>query len=240
MPILWIGALPLLLYGVWRRARRSNLVIEAFCVLHTSIVLLWPTPQELRFLYPVLPLFLLYVGWGFEALLARVEHVGGRRAARVLGTGCTAAILVVYAVRTTKVVAAEQPLDDGPYTPAAVASFEFIRGHTDGSATFLFFRPRALALYAQRRAAVFPYGQSPAVTAAYLNEIAADYVVLKEDAIDSASTGAFVYNQAATAFVRRCAGAVQLVFQNGPFRVYHLDRSRLSACSGERDSEDGP
>lgn len=221
-PILWLMAIPLIIYGFIHRSRRSTLFMELFMVFHLGIILIWPTPQELRFLYPILPLFLLYAGIGFEAGLAQLKQRIGERLAYIAATVFAVGLVTIYAVRTSEVVAAEALMTDGPYTATAASLFQFVTEQTDSEAILVFHKPRTLSLYTQRAASTFPIEETVPVAAAYLLEIKADYLIVKEGQANPDETLGQLLDLCPNAFGR--------VFVNELFTVYHIQSKGLSLC----------
>lgn len=220
MPILWLGAIPLIIYGFVRRVRTPNntLVIELFFIFYLAIILIWPSVQELRFLYPILPLFLLYAGVGFEGILRQLQARTSLRVVQVAAALCAVGIIGIYAIRTSDVVRAEGILDRGPYTTPAIELFTFVKDQTADDAIFAFFKPRALALYTGRHASTFPTGQTMEIAAAYLKEIQIDYVIVKKN-----ETAEGAANESLAAFIEAHSQAFTQVFSNVDFDVYQVD-----------------
>lgn len=226
MPILWLAAIPLIIYGFVRRGWHSSLFMELFFLFYLGIVLAWPSVQELRFLYPILPLFLLYAGIGFEGVVAQIGQRISPPIVRALAIVLAVGIVGIYAVRTSKVIASEGPVADGPYTPAATALFQFVHEETNPEANFVFYKPRVLSLYTQRNASTFPPAQPMPVAIAYLEEVRANYVIIKKD--DTEET-----NMASAALVETCTHSFEQVYDNEVFRVYRIDQYALDACQKE-------
>ncbi len=222
-PILWILATPLIILGWIVRARRSTLFMELYFIFYLMIILAWPSIQELRFLYPILPFFLLYAGIGFETIRTVVKQQLGYRPAYTLAVLAAMVILAIYSVRTAKVVAAEGPVEDGPYTAVATALFDFIREQTNPESVFVFYKPRALALYTERRASVFPYSQSMSVAVDYLDEIKVNYVIVQD-------TDPNTPNTALAALIKTCPSSFELVFNNESFSVFQIQQAGLKLC----------
>jgi hypothetical protein len=222
-PILWLTAVPLIIYGFIQRAWRSSLFMELFFLFHLGIILVWPSTQELRFLYPILPLFLLYAGIGFEGIVAQIGQRANLRAVRALTMVFAVGIVVIYTVRTSKVIVAEGPVADGPYTPAATGLFQFVREDTAPEAIFVFRKPRVLSLYTQRSASAFPNNQPMPLAIAYLEEITADYVIIEDER-------GHLHDAALVALVETCPDSFERVFDNGLFRVYHINQDALDTC----------
>jgi hypothetical protein len=219
LPILALLSLPCVLAGWMERWRRSSLLIEWFVLLNLGAVLVWPVFEEPRFVYPVFPLLLLYAGIGFESLVRRVEQRSTAGVRRALVAVTAGLVLLVYAVRTGKMIATARPVSDGPFAPAATALFGFVRNQTPVDAVFLFRRPRALAYFTGRRASAFPDHEPPAVSAAYAQEIGADYLIAARNDPDASHT---LVTACSTAFVR--------LYASDTFVVYRIDRGALAAC----------
>jgi hypothetical protein len=225
VPILWLVAIPFISYGFIRRARQSTLFMELFFLFHLAIILAWPSVQELRFLYPILPLLLLYAGIGFEGVLIFLKKRLSPRLVYAFATVFAVGIVTIYIVRTQKVIVSEGPITDGPYTPEAVELFQFIREETVPESIFVFYKPRALALYTDRNASAFPYDQSMLVAINYLQEISTDYVIVKHDTDES--------NISLNKLVQTCQASFEPIFNNEIFTTYHIDLNMLNACRAE-------
>jgi len=219
LPILYLAAVPLMIYGFIRRARRSTLLVEMFFLFYLGVILAWPSVQELRFLYPILPLVLLYTGVGFEGVL---EMLGKRLPQRMIQAGAVAVgvgILAIYGVRVTDVIAEQTWVPDGPYTAASQELFQFVSSETEVDSTFVFFKPRALSLYTERAGSTFPWTQPFPVAADYLNEIEADYAILMKTSDEA--------NARLAEFIEAQPDAFDSVFSSEQFEVYRLKRDQL-------------
>jgi hypothetical protein len=224
VPVLWLLAIPLILWGFIRRTRGSTLFMELFFLFHLTIILAWPSIQELRFLYPILPLFLLYAGIGFEESLTQLKKMISPRRVHALAMLFAVGIIIIYGVRTQKVVATEGPITDGPYTPEAMELFQFVREKTEPEAIFVFYKPRVLALYTDRHASAFPENQPMPVVIDYLEEISTDYVVVKKAKEVKVSESRLV------GLIQSCQASFEQVFDNEMFSIYRLDRNGLKGC----------
>ena len=145
--ILYGCLLTLACVGYIARLREGPTVYELFAAFNCMLLVLWPAAEaDPRFLMPILPLFFLYVGEG----LCRLRATSMRRVEAPVAAGLTLAVLVSYAGWYTRLEVG--PVRDGVSTPEAAALFHWIRERTEPEDVFLFQKPRALALYTQRRA----------------------------------------------------------------------------------------
>lgn len=229
VPILWLFAIPLIIFGFIQRLQHSTLFMEFFFLFYLAVILAWPTVQELRFLYPILPLFLLYAGIGIEVVLTRIGQRITPQIAQALAIALIIGVVIIYAVRANKVIASEGPITDGPYHPTATAMFQFVSEQTSPEATFVFYKPRALSLYTQRHASTYPYNESIPVAVAYLREIGADYAVVKYN-IELPSDEAKIPNEALITLINTCADSFTQVFDNEGFKIYRINQDLLSGC----------
>lgn len=121
--------------------------LGAAMVLYFAVVVLWPGQSGLRMVIPLLPGYMFYVLLGLR--FDGAPQTVGR------------AVLACYCLFTAVSYAgwysrADYGPIDGVETPVAVELFDFVRGNTHESEVCLFFKPRVLALYADRQAICYP------------------------------------------------------------------------------------
>ncbi len=147
--------LPLALLGVCRRLWPDRL-LAVFAACHMAVLLVYPW-QDLRFILPVIPIYLYFAVAGAiegRALLAR-------RFPRLAAGPSLAAVvflpLAVYFAADTALAWAALARDPGfvrpgPYRAESRELFGFLRDNTPDAAVFNFMKPRVLTLYTGRRA----------------------------------------------------------------------------------------
>jgi hypothetical protein len=131
--------------GFAARVRSGITVFEIAVAGMVAILLLWPAPQGLRFLLPLIPLLLLYTFIGVQL----VESAVTGRANRGWGVLCVL-ILATYGARYSHTNFG--PLVEGIAKPQSVEFFRYISTRTPPDEMIVFSKPRALALFAGRRA----------------------------------------------------------------------------------------
>lgn len=207
--------------GYAARLREGLTVYELFAASNCLLLVLWPAAEgDARFLMPILPLFLLYVGEG----LCRLRATWMGLVEAPLGVALALAILVSYAGWYTRLEVG--PVRDGVSTPEAAALFDWIRGQTEPEDAFLFQKPRALALYT-RRQAVAAHGSADAEQLwQLLHTTGARHVVVCE----SSPARGFQQNRL---LVERLLAAhdtsFEKVYENPGFRVYRLREDSLAS-----------
>jgi len=194
-------------YGYARALRLGATVIEIFPWLYIVPVLLWPANQVTRFLIPLIPFYLYYCMLGIRGLNAPLQ-VRNR-------------VIVVLAVVVALLYGAKYstmrfgPLAEGVATAESVELFEFVKHATPPEAIFVFSKPRALALFTDRRASAPLIADDRCRLWRYIAEIGAGYVI----------TGPLVSNEEAAyleRFVATSPSAFQRVMGNNDLAVYRI------------------
>jgi hypothetical protein len=145
--VVYLATLPLFLRGVWRK-RPGDDVCIVFGSLLLALLLAWPsTRQGLRFIYPLVPLYLYFVLRESQFLAA------GRFDRRTIQLGWVWAFVTLSAAVAQVGWQATNPRVDGPYQRDAVDLFAFVRQQVGVDERVSFFKPRVLTLYTARLAA---------------------------------------------------------------------------------------
>ena len=146
--------------GAWTSLRRGIGVVDCFVVVYAGMILLFPPAQ--RYLLPIVPPLCFYAIVGARAIGSRLAG-----ASRLVATAILAVLLAV----TYGAAYSREPFgpEDGATQPPFAELCAFIQTHTDPADRFIFRKPRALALFADRATA--PY--SPDMDAAGLERLIA-------------------------------------------------------------------
>lgn len=205
--LLLAAAASLAVYGLARRAAAGAL-FAAYAVINALLLLVFPAADGLRYAFPLVPFLLYYALAGWELLSPRLG-----RAARPAG----AALLLLLAASYAGVYAKAQygKFAEGTEKAETKRLFDFISANTSPEDVFIFRKPRTLALYTGRRAAMYHFGGDAQVLA-YFREIGASYLV----------TGRIFPEDVhfLLPFAGRNAALLQEVYANDDFRVYRLKR----------------
>jgi dolichyl-phosphate-mannose-protein mannosyltransferase len=159
----------LAVYGYRRALRLGPTAVEIFPWLYIVPVIVWPANQGTRFLIPLIPFYLYYCMLGIRGL--NVPLQARRRVIVALGV----VVALLYGGKYSMMRFG--PLADGVATPESVELFEFVKQATPPEAVFVFSRPRALALFTDRRASAPVVADDPCRLWQYFAEIGADYVI---------------------------------------------------------------
>ena len=172
----FIGSIPLLLVGIGLvRSLRRREPLGVYLLLYFVVNLLWPRLWTgLRFLVPVLPLYLLLL---FDGLLF-LFGLSGKRLPRRRGIAAAlVGLWLVLAVRNQTILAREArayPPEWDAYFRAA----EWIRTQTPRDALVVDRKPAMLAYVADRKVVGFPREGDPDRMIDWMEEAGVDLVVV--------------------------------------------------------------
>jgi 4-amino-4-deoxy-L-arabinose transferase-like glycosyltransferase len=145
---------PLAVYGSIVVVRRQYPFV-LFVVLHMTMLLVYPNQfQQRRMVFPVLPFYFYFIFTG-AARLSRLSWRWHRRAVSIpldlliFLPLCTHLLLVTLS--QARAIAADPSPVEGPYTAASAQMFDFIKHCTVPDDVLVFWKPRAMILFGERR-----------------------------------------------------------------------------------------
>jgi hypothetical protein len=187
------------------KVRRGLTVIEIFPIVYSVAILIWPSLQGTRFWIPVIPFYLFFALVGAE----RLGAIFGKRRAWPAVAVLLAAAVLSYGARYATFD--RGPIPVGIDRPDTIRFFRFVSTRTTPRAVFIFRRPRALALFTGRPAAVYARLPDFDTEWAFFESIHAAYIgVGPED-------GRYL-----SRLLERHARNVQEIYREGHFRVYRI------------------
>lgn len=199
----------------FRRVRSAPRIYEIFLPFYLSVVLLWPNPAGARYLIPVFPLYVYYCLEGTESVRAWLKV---RRVVSVL-VPLLVVIFLSYGMEFHHLDFG--PFQEGMATAETRGLFSFIKSNTNPKDVFIFRRPRALALFTERSASVYPLSENESNACRYFQTIGVTYFI-EAPALDDPSFDEFL----AKRFRRN-----QPVFANSDFRVFRVVPGELQRCA---------
>ena len=161
----------LALTGYVRRLWRRISVPEIYTAGYIAVILLFSGFQGMRYLLPVIPLYLYYAFIGLQLL---GEQIGRRIVVAlllVIMAGVGSIYLHDYREQDFKTI------ENGISSPDAVAMFDYIRKETLPGDLIIFRKPRVMALFTDRQSAIYPARYNPPLLLEFMEVVAADYVV---------------------------------------------------------------
>lgn len=209
MRVLFLAMNGLAITGFVSRLRRQVTRLEVFTIFSVAVIFVWPHYQGLRFLIPLIPLYIAYAVVGLEWWVARWRPGSMRAALQVL----LAVIFTTYAARYTTLNYG--PLEEGVEHPASVELFTYLNTATPPDAVCIFFKPRALALLTGRRSAKYHVGTDEAILG-YFDRLGVGYVIVMEEFFQDRE---FLHP-----LVRRHMDRFEPVYRNEKFVAYRMRR----------------
>ncbi len=183
---------------------RKNLHFLAYIVLTLLLFMLWPETQGIRFIFPVLPLFILIAAQGAIWLGGKFSQPMFVKAAFGIWLAMT---ILSFGVSTwsgwTNLQSGREI--NGPFDPISTDMFEFIRKQTPPDSIIIFFKPRAMRLFTDRDS--FMTENCEGLTKG-------DYLVIHEK---QGSNGQLTQQAAET-----CGVPLESIFNNKRFTVYKI------------------
>ncbi len=140
--------------GFVLKTRKQVGLSDIVFVLYGFLLLLYPYQSGLRFIFPLMPFAFYYIYLTAHELATNFKH-------KQLIAICIASIILLqYRTIIERVMDTNTPIANGPQRPSAQEAFEYIKKHTPKNALFDFRRPRAMALYAERKTCCnFPWAK---------------------------------------------------------------------------------
>lgn len=139
------------LIGAWAR-RDADTLPGFFLVLYLAAMLLWPEWQGIRFIFPILPIFVYFA---FQGIRVALEKLPGELIApfHALVTGFWLVIIVIFLY--TSSFRAYLNLKDnrsinGPFDSFSSDVYNYIRAETSPESVIVFWKPRAMRLFTNR------------------------------------------------------------------------------------------
>jgi hypothetical protein len=214
------------IWGIIRKAR-AELPALAFCLLTLGIFITWPERQGLRFIYPILPFYLIFAAHGLSDLINRFTKnrpSTSLRSAQGLPTGnwildtehwklnttlfaslALLSLLITFQQAGWRLFTREEI--NGPFDPVSAEMFAYVRKNTEPESTLIFFKPRLMKLMTDRYTILIE-------DCARINE--ADYVIMHEK---QERNGQIHPDE-----IKTCNPEIglQVVFKNQRFTVYKV------------------
>ncbi len=121
--------------GFISRAKRHVTIVEIFVPLYLITVVLWPFWEGLRFLFPVIPFYFLYMFIGIESIDITLNH----RIRIIASFGVILLLAVVYVVQYSKMNFGL--IHGGIAQKESIELFDYIKRKTYPHDVFVFVKP---------------------------------------------------------------------------------------------------
>ncbi|HKI54954.1 MAG TPA: hypothetical protein VJ987_12580 [Anaerolineales bacterium] len=141
----------LFLVGAWVR-RNDDLHILLFFIIYYSAMVIWPEWQGIRFVFPVLPIFIYFAFQGINVIIRKLPE-----RSRPVGTWVSSLLWIALAgvflfnsgTRAYSNLSNNRKIN-GPFDSYSDEVFRYIRTETPPDSVIVFFKPRAMRLFTDR------------------------------------------------------------------------------------------
>jgi hypothetical protein len=175
--ILWAVTLIPVTFGIVKRVRAGLSVTELYVLTLLAVdSVYWST--NARYLLPIMPIYLVYMFEGFQAIAERFP----RRL--VLPLKATAAAALLFAPAVNAFVVRPDPKDTLVTAPRYEELCAAVRRQTAPNALIIFWNPRVFALSTSRFASGWPAEGKPEEMIHYLHRVHPNYIVADKDRPD--------------------------------------------------------
>lgn len=203
------------LIGAWMQ-RRIDQALVVFFALYSAVMLVWPEWQGIRFIFPLLPIFVYFAFQGMRTAVGVLPTKS-----RSPGNGMVYLFWLVIAgiFLFNSGLSAYTNLNDnrqinGPFDSYSDEVFAFIREETPPDSIIVFFKPRVMRLFTDRDSIM-------SVECDRL--MRGDYIVLHKT---------WEYSQILPDEIQNCDLPLEITFENRRFIVYEL-LTRLTQPGGQ-------
>ncbi len=188
--------------GYWIRLQKQITYLEIFPIIYMGVICLWPVRQGIRFLIPIIPIYIFY-------MLKGMESFNNIRIKKIIFLFSSISILITYIACFT--TCNFGPIPEGLGKKETIELFTYVKQNTNKDDVFVFFKPRALALMTERKASGFHEPKNPSELFVYFEQISADYIILGPEK-----------NEYLDKFSDDFKEHLQLVYNNSDFRVFKI------------------
>jgi hypothetical protein len=196
--------------GLIIRFKKGISSFDLFYLIYLALLLIWPSYQDWRFLVPIIPLYFLYITEGFDRLFDSIQLSWLRKTLPYIMLSC---LIIFYA--STYIVAFPRPISDIEKKETNEI-FQFIRTETNSDDVILFFKPRVLVLFTQRKSVAIAIPSPNGDTLERMKELGVSIVILRLNY-------AFEDQPELSQLISTHLGNFQLLFENPEFRVYRVN-----------------
>ncbi|MHB1529458.1 MAG: glycosyltransferase family 39 protein [Acidiferrobacteraceae bacterium] len=216
---IFYATAPLFLLGWLTSFTKRQSIYGIFFAMYTALLIALPIYGAQRYLLPIMPFYILDIFIGSKVL---GDWIGDKKG-RFLPIFVAGTILIAYAMWYK-----DQHLGaikDGPYSPASLELFSFVKEHTKPNSIFIFRKPRILALYTERRASPPPLPNLEDTLWGHINKIGATYIIVKYAGVTFDRVDTF------PVWIDENSARLKLLFENKMFRLYKIKPTSYSSGS---------
>jgi 4-amino-4-deoxy-L-arabinose transferase-like glycosyltransferase len=204
---VYYALIGLFLIGVWTR-RSADLPIILFFALYLGAMLVWPEWQGIRFIFPILPLFIYFAFQGVNILIGLLpkDYLSFGRVAVSLLWLALAGIFILNSGARARNNLLDNRQINGPFESYSDEVFRYLENETQPDSVIIFFKPRAMRLFTERDSIMILECE---------NLTLGDYVVLHKN---------WEYSQILPKDIPDCNLSLTNIFENRKYIVYEVPK----------------
>lgn len=193
------------LIGVWTR-RHTDQMLIIFFVFYFPVMLIWPEWQGVRFIFPLMPIFIYFAFQGMKAfvrMLPERYHTHGK-GVNYLFWLVLAGIFLFNSGTQAYANLKDGRKINGPFDPFSTEMYNYIKAETHPESVIIFFKPRAMRLFTDRDSIMVLECDRLSL---------GDYIVLHKT---------WEYSQILPDDIDECGLPLKVTFENRRFIVYDV------------------
>jgi len=193
--------------GAWTQ-RNADQPILIFFVLYLIAMLFWPEWQGIRFIFPLLPIFVYFAFQGISTIITKLPEYYlqmGKGLSHIFWLAIIGIFLFSSGTRAYSNLKDNRKIN-GPFDSFSSDVYNFIRAETPSDSVIVFYKPRAMRLFTDRDTLM-----STECDRLKLG----NYVVISYKAENS---------QIPPAEIGKCGLGLQKLFENQKFIVYEIPK----------------
>jgi hypothetical protein len=199
------------LIGIWHR-RRQEMFFIVFFLLWMVLLVTWPPWQGIRFIFPLLPIFIYFTFRGMKFVVLDLLPAKYQRPGYVLLHGFWLLVVVLFLFNSASQAYATLQNSrsiPGAYDAHSMEMYDYIKKETAPESVLVFFKPRAMRLMT---------GHDAIMSVECERMLLGDYIVLSRR-IRIAEN-----HQIPPEELAACNLPLREVFKNGRFVIYKIEK----------------
>lgn len=201
-------ALVLLLIGMLYSLLHKRSFIDLLTWSYILLFIFYPYSfGGFRFILPIFPFLVYYMVIGMKQIKINIPL---NRKVLVLIGGLF--VLLQYRPAVIKLIEERRVVLHGPQESSSKEVFQYIKENIPEHSIIVFTKPKALALYTNRKTFSTVYGQTAEDVNSMLNRLRAEYLLLNND--DD------MHDQSLENYILKYPNSIQLIWKNDKFFLY--------------------
>ena len=181
--------------------------IDLFVVIYLFGLFIYPDMNSgMRFLFPIIPFLLYYVVVGLMTI--KLDRYINKT---ILIFSLGLFVLIPYCFSIRNIIVHQNETLIGPQEKESVEAWDYVKNNTPKDAIIAFEKPRALALYSDRKT-IGPINEKPEEIQSKLKDVGVNYILTNID----------LPNKFTDKFIDKYDKELEFIWINSKFHLYRL------------------